>query len=53
VDPLQDASTVQQEFSASLWILALKARGGPVAFTKLQSKSIDHLLRWARLAARA
>ena len=37
----------------TLWLIALQARGGPVAFTKAQAASIGHLLRWARFDARA
>lgn len=45
--------TVQQEFATSLWIIALRARGAPVTFSRLESTSIGHVLRWARFDARA
>ena len=45
--------TVQQEFATSLWIIALRARGAPVTFSRLESQTIGHVLRWARFEARA
>ena len=45
--------TVQQEFATSLWIIALRARGTAVTFTRSEAQSIGHVLRWARFDARA
>lgn len=45
--------TVQQEFATSLWIIALRSRGAPVTFSRAESQTIGHVLRWARFDARA